>query len=47
MDSTPRILMLVIALILFILATVGYAPPRGNVIAAGLAFLTAGLLLPG
>jgi uncharacterized membrane protein len=46
MDISPRTLLLVIALILFILATVGYAPPRGNVLAAGLAFLAAAFLLP-
>jgi uncharacterized membrane protein len=46
MLMTPRSLLLFVALLLFILAAVGYNPPRGNVIAAGLAFFAAAFLLP-
>ena len=45
MVVSPRFLLLVIALVLFILAAVGYAPPRGSLVAAGLAFLAGALLL--
>jgi hypothetical protein len=44
MVITPRLLLLVIALVLFIVAAVGYSPPRGSLIAAGLAFLAAAFL---
>jgi uncharacterized membrane protein len=45
MAVTPRFLLLLIALVLFVIGAIGYAPPRGSVLAAGLAFLTAGLLV--
>lgn len=44
MDITPRLLFLVVALVLFVVAAVGYNPPRGSLIAAGLAFLAAAFL---
>jgi hypothetical protein len=40
-EITPRLLFLVVALVLFVVAAVGYSPPRGSLIAAGLAFLVA------
>ena len=46
MTLTPRALLLVVALVLFVVAAVGYAPPRGSLLAAGLAFLAAALLFP-
>jgi uncharacterized membrane protein len=42
---TPRVVCLLLAVILFVVAAVGYNPPRGSLIAAGLAFLAAALLL--
>jgi uncharacterized membrane protein len=47
MSLTPRALLLIVAIVLFAVAAVGYAPARGNVTAAGLAFLAGALLLPG
>ena len=46
MTLTPRFLLLFIALVLFVIAAVGYAPPRGSLLAAGLAFLAGALLVP-
>jgi len=41
-----HILCWLVALILFCVAAVGISPQKGSVVAAGLAFLTLGLLLP-
>lgn len=40
-------ILLLIALVLFILAAIGVAGGRINLVAAGLAFATAAVLLPG
>lgn len=46
MVLTVSAVMFLIALIVFIIGAL-YAPPRGNLISAGLAFTAAGLLLGG
>jgi uncharacterized membrane protein len=46
MILAPRSLLLLIAIVLFAVAAVGYAPARGNLTAAGLAFLAGALLFP-
>ena len=40
------LIFLIVALILFILAAVNAASPRFNLLAGGLAFLTAALIVP-
>jgi uncharacterized membrane protein len=40
----PRLLFLIVALVLFVVAAVGYNPPRGSLIAAGLAFFAAAFI---
>lgn len=40
-----RLICLIVAIVLFIIAAVGYNPPRGSLIAAGLAFLAAAQLV--
>ncbi len=42
-----RELCLVVAIVLFVIAAIGYAPPRGSLVAAGLAFLAVALLVGG
>lgn len=42
---TPQILCWIVALVLFAIATF-WTPPRFSLVAAGLAFLTTGFLLP-
>lgn len=39
-----RLVFLIVALVLFVIAAVGWSPPRGSLIAAGLAFLTLAFL---
>jgi hypothetical protein len=39
------VLCLVVALVLFVVAAVGYNPPRGSLMAAGLAFLALAFLV--
>ena len=46
MAVSPRALCLIVALVLFATAALGYAPPRGSLLAAGLAFLTLAFLVP-
>lgn len=41
-----KLILLVFAFVCFVLAAVGVNPPRGNLIAAGLAFLTASYIFP-
>lgn len=42
-----RPVLLIIAVVLFVIAAVGYAPPRGSLTAAGLAFFAGAFLVPG
>jgi uncharacterized membrane protein len=46
MLMTPRSILLLVACVLFIVAAVGWNPPRGSLLAAGLAFFAAAFLLP-
>jgi len=39
-------MLLLISVVLFVIAAVGYAPPRGSLVSAGLAFFAAAFLLP-
>lgn len=45
MTLTISSIFFLIALIVFVVAAV-WSPPRGNLLAAGLAFVAAGLLIP-
>jgi len=45
MTNTPKIVLLVLALICFILAAVGVSFPRVNLTALGLAFFVASILV--
>ena len=38
--------LLIVAAVLFVIAAIGWAPPRGSLIAAGLAFLALAFLVP-
>ena len=40
----PRLILLLIAIVCFVIAAVGYQPGRGSLVAAGLAFLAASFL---
>ena len=45
MAITARFLCLVLAIVCFVVAGLGWAPPRGSLTAAGLALLALALLL--
>jgi uncharacterized membrane protein len=45
MTLSLRAALLFVAIVLFVIAAIGYAPPRGSLVPAGLAFLTGALLL--
>jgi uncharacterized membrane protein len=41
-----KLVALLVAVVLFIIAAVGWSPPRGSLISAGLAFFAASFLVP-
>lgn len=41
-----RQVFLIVAIVLFVIAAVGWAPPRGSLVAAGLAFFALSFLVP-
>lgn len=43
--SPARMVCLIVAAVLFVIAALGYNPPRGSLIAAGLAFFALAFLL--
>jgi hypothetical protein len=47
MTLTLSLLFLIVALVLFVIAGLGYEPPRFSLIAIGLAFVTLALIFGG
>lgn len=43
-ETGPRLVCLLVAVVLFVIAAIGYNPPRGSLIAAGLAFFALAFL---
>jgi uncharacterized membrane protein len=45
MTLSLRAVLLLVAVVLFVIAAIGYNPPRGSLVAAGLAFFAASFLV--
>lgn len=45
-DTGARFVCLIVAVILFVVAALGYSPPRGNLLAIGLAFFALAFVFP-